>query len=81
MFRQMNLKLGSTKRYFGFGDKDDHVLLDGGRVIGRIFQQPQAPEVARGSGQSLHASIRHQFIVAAIQRRASKRWRISKVSG
>ena len=25
------------------GDKDDHVVLDGGRAIGRIFQQPQAP--------------------------------------
>ena len=44
MFPQMNLKLGSTKRYFGFGDTDDHVVLDGGRVIGRIFQQPQAPQ-------------------------------------
>ena len=40
----MPLALASTKRYFGFGDKDDHVVLDGGRVIGRIFQQPQAPE-------------------------------------
>ena len=38
------LILASTKRYFGFGDKDDHVVLEGGRVIGRIFQQPQAPE-------------------------------------
>jgi|SRR6478736_7418781 hypothetical protein len=38
----MALTLASTKRYFGFGDKDDHVVLDGGRVIGRIFQQPQA---------------------------------------
>ena len=40
----MTLILASTKRYFGFGDKDNHVVLDGGRVIGRIFQQPQAPE-------------------------------------
>ena len=40
----MSLTLASTKRYFGFGDKDDHVVLDGGRVIRRIFQQPQAPE-------------------------------------
>ena len=44
MFPQMILNLASTKRYFGFGDKDDHVVLDGGRFIGRIFQQPQAPE-------------------------------------
>ena len=43
MFPQM-LFLASTKRYFGFGDKDDHVVLDGGRVIGRIFMPPQAPE-------------------------------------
>ena len=39
----MTLFLASTKRYFGFGDKDDHVVLDGGRVIGRIFLSPQAP--------------------------------------
>ena len=69
----MTLILASTKRYFGFGDKDNHVVLDGGRVIGRIFQPPQAPEGSRGSGQSLRASIRHQFIVAAIQGHASKR--------
>ena len=43
MFPQM-LFLASTKRYFGFGDKDDHVVLDGGGVIGRIFQQPQTPQ-------------------------------------
>ena len=36
---------------------------------------------SRGSGQSLHASIRHRSTVAAIQRHASKRWRISKRSG
>jgi hypothetical protein len=39
----MSLTLASTKRYFGFGDKDDHVVLDGGRVIGRIFLSPQSP--------------------------------------
>jgi hypothetical protein len=38
------LTLTRTERYFGFGDADDHVVLDGGRVIGRIFTQPQAPE-------------------------------------
>ena len=37
------LILASTKRYFGFGDKDDRVVLYGGRVIGRIFLSPQAP--------------------------------------
>jgi hypothetical protein len=39
----MALTLAFTKRYFGFGDKDDHVVLDGGRVIGRIFLSPQSP--------------------------------------
>ena len=43
MLPQM-LFLVSVKRYFGFGDKDDHVVLDGGRVIGRIFRSPQTPE-------------------------------------
>ena len=40
----MTPTLAHTKRYFGFGDEDDHVVLDGGRVIGRIFIAPQAPE-------------------------------------
>ena len=31
-----NLALSPTRKYFGFGDKDDYVVLDGGRVIGRI---------------------------------------------
>jgi hypothetical protein len=30
----MTLTLAFTKRYFGFGERDDHVVLDGGRVIG-----------------------------------------------
>jgi hypothetical protein len=38
------LTLAPTERYFGFGDANEHVVLDGGRVIGRIFMQPQAPE-------------------------------------
>ncbi len=38
------LVLSRTKKYFGFGDKNDFVVLDGGRVIGRIFLQPQGPE-------------------------------------
>jgi hypothetical protein len=38
-----NLLLSPTRRYFRIGDKDDYCVLDGGRVIGRIFLQPQAP--------------------------------------
>jgi hypothetical protein len=38
------LTLTSTFKYFRFGDKNDHVVLDGGRVVGRIFLSPQAPE-------------------------------------
>ena len=41
-----NLTLSPTTKYFGFGDKDDYVVLDGGRVIGRIFLHRQAPEGA-----------------------------------
>ena len=40
---RMALTLAFAKRYFGFGDKDDHVVLDGARVIGRIFLSPQSP--------------------------------------
>ena len=37
------LTLARTYKYFGFGDDNDFVVLDGGRVIGRIFISPQAP--------------------------------------
>ena len=37
------LRLTRTSKYFGFGDESDYVVLDGGRVIGRIFLSPQAP--------------------------------------
>ena len=39
-----NLILTPTRRYFGFGDQNDYVVLGGDRVIGRIFRSPQAPE-------------------------------------
>jgi hypothetical protein len=39
----VNLTLAYTKRYFGVGDENDYVVLDGGRCIGRIFLSPQAP--------------------------------------
>jgi len=41
-----NLALSPTMKYFGFGDNDDYVVLDGGRVIGRIFLHPQDPDGA-----------------------------------
>lgn len=30
-------------KYFRFGDKNDYVVLDGGRVLGRLMRSPQAP--------------------------------------
>jgi len=39
-----NLKLSPTRKHYRIGDKDDWVVLDGGRVIGRIFLHPQALE-------------------------------------
>jgi hypothetical protein len=38
------LTLATTRRYFGFGNLNDYVVLNGGRVIGRIMLHPQAPE-------------------------------------
>ena len=38
-----NRILAYTRKYFGIGGKDDHCVLDGERVIGRIFRSPQAP--------------------------------------
>ena len=34
---QNSLTLALTKCYFGSGDQNDYCVLDGGRVIGRIF--------------------------------------------
>jgi hypothetical protein len=39
-----DLKLSPTRKHYRIGDKDDYVVLDGARVIGRIFFQPQSPE-------------------------------------
>jgi hypothetical protein len=39
-----NLLPSPTRKHFRIGDKNDYCVLDGGRVIGRIFLQPQAPE-------------------------------------
>src|SRR4029077_10104597 len=39
----MALALAPTKTYFGFGSKDDYVVLDGGRCVGRIVLSPQSP--------------------------------------
>jgi hypothetical protein len=38
-----DLKLSPTRNHYRIGGKDDYVVLDGGRVIGRIFLQRQAP--------------------------------------
>jgi len=39
----MALALAPTKTYFGFGSKDDYVVLDGGRCVGRIVLSLQSP--------------------------------------
>jgi hypothetical protein len=39
-----NLLLAPTRKYFGFGNFDDYVVLEGGRVVGRILLHPQGPE-------------------------------------
>jgi hypothetical protein len=39
-----NLLLSPTRKHYRIGDKDDYVVLDGGRVIGRIMLHPNAPD-------------------------------------
>jgi hypothetical protein len=39
-----NLLLSPTRKYFRIGDENDYVVLDGGRVIGRIMLPPHAPD-------------------------------------
>ena len=38
-----DLRLAPTSRYFRSGGPDDYVVLDRGRVIGRVMLNPQAP--------------------------------------
>jgi hypothetical protein len=37
------LTLATTSRYFRSGGPDDYVVLDHGRVIGRVMLHPRAP--------------------------------------
>src|SRR5262245_117855 len=39
-----DLRLAPTRRYFGSGDENDYVVMEGSRVIGRISLTAQAPE-------------------------------------
>src|SRR5689334_21537474 len=39
-----NLLLSPTQKHYRIGDKNDYVVVDGGRVIGGIFLNPQALE-------------------------------------
>jgi hypothetical protein len=43
MLFQNILTLVPAKCYFGSGDQNDYCVLDGGRVIGRIFMPLRAP--------------------------------------
>jgi hypothetical protein len=40
----MSLTLAHTRKYYGIGNNTDHVVLSDGRVIGRIFVTPHAPQ-------------------------------------
>jgi hypothetical protein len=45
------------------GDENDYVVLDGGRVIGRIFLHPQAPErssVVLDNNRSGYSAVNRQ---------------------
>jgi hypothetical protein len=41
--KMTNLIFAYTRKYFGFGGKNDYAVLNGGRVIGRIFLSPHSP--------------------------------------
>src|SRR5262249_60676198 len=72
------LLLSPTRKHFRIGDKGDYCVLDGGRVIGRIFRQPQAPEDRPWLWTITASDIPPSSTSGATQLRANKRWRISR---
>jgi len=74
------LLLSPTRKHFRIGDENDYVVLDGGRVIGRIFLQPQAR-----AGWSVLVlddnGFGHSTVNRQARRRANKRWLISRRDG
>jgi hypothetical protein len=74
------LILSPTRKHFRIGDKNDFVVLDAGRVIGRIFLNSQAPE-GRPWWTITAPDIPPSNRQAGIQQHANKRWRISKLGG
>jgi hypothetical protein len=79
--RMANLFLAPTTRYFGIGDSNDYVVLDGGRVIGRIMLHRKDQMESHDSGRSRRWSIRPLFTTKVIHRHANKRWQISRRDG
>src|SRR5215467_13714795 len=76
-----NLILAPTRRYYGFGDKNDFCIPDGGRCIGRIFLSPQAPEGRSRSGRSPIGTFPRQSTTKAIVPLARKPWRHLECAG
>ena len=63
-------------------ENDFLVLNNTGRIIGRIVMRARSPKGGHGSGQLLHANSLHRsLIITAIQRAASRRWRILRRDG
>ena len=60
---------------------NDFDVCEGDRCIGRNFCRCRHRKDARGSGQLQLANMRRRHTVAAIQRHATKRWRILRRSG
>jgi hypothetical protein len=76
--RMANLLLSPTRKHFRIGDKNDYCVLDGGRVVGRIFLNPQAPE-----GRPWFWTITAPDIPPSIDKRgySATRWRNSRRGG
>jgi hypothetical protein len=76
-----DLKLSPTRKHYRIGDKDGYVVLDGSRVIGRIFLQPQSPQGRPWFWTITAPDIPPSLDKRATQQRAKKRWQLSKLGG
>ena len=77
----MQLVLKKTASIYGIGGGNDYSVVEGERTAGRNPAPAGASRPQLDVDDHCYETIRVRSTVAATQRHAKKRWRISKSSG